>query len=72
MGFLEALLSGVLTRIADRIADEAILIVRKRTKVIEISKEASNLKEELKSAESTAEREAVLDKVHDLINGFDV
>lgn len=57
-------------KLANRIADEVILILRKRTRINEIDKEASNLKDELVKAESTAEREAILDKVHDLINNI--
>ncbi len=35
-----------------------------------IDKKASEMKEELKDAQSTAEREAILDKVHDLVNNL--
>jgi len=64
------LASEIAGRIAEEITEEVILIIRKRTRVNEIGHEASALKEELRSAESAAEREAVLEKVHDLINGF--
>lgn len=72
MGFLQLLASEIAKLIADRIADEVILAVRKKTRVAELDIAAADLKEELKNAESAAEREAVLEKVYDLINGFRV
>ncbi|MCP3684526.1 MAG: hypothetical protein GY861_17815 [bacterium] len=68
MGFLEGVLTKVLTSFANRIADEVILVIRKRTRMMELDKAAITIKDELSSAESAAEREAILDKVHDLIN----
>jgi len=70
MGFLEGLLAKFVTQVATRVAEEAILIVKKQTRMVQLDKEANQIKEELASAESAAEREAVLDKVHDLINGI--
>lgn len=71
MGFWQMLASEIASQIADKIVDEVIIVIRKRTRMSEIEGAASDLKEELKNAESAAEREAVLDKVYDLINGFD-
>jgi len=58
-------------KLANRVADEVILFLRKRLQYQEIDKEAQTIKAELASAESSAEREAVLDKIHDLINRID-
>ena len=71
MSFLTGLATKFLTALANRIADEVILIIRKRMKVKEIDDKATQMKEDLKSAESTSEREAILDQIHDLINDFD-
>jgi hypothetical protein len=68
---LTGLLTAFTNRIADKIADQAILIIRKKLKMGEIDKGAEALKQEVKSAISSAEKEAVLDKVHDLINSLD-
>ena len=57
-------------RLADRLADAVTLIIRKRLKYEEIDGEAKTLKEELRNAQSNAEKEAVLEKVHDLINSL--
>lgn len=64
------LASEIASKVADKIVDEVIIVIRKRTRIGEIDKAASDLKEELAGAQSAAEREAVLDKVYDLINGF--
>lgn len=71
MGFLNGLVSTFIEKLVNRITDEVILLIRKRMKMDQIDKEANELKAELAGAESAAEREAVLDKVHNLVNGFD-
>lgn len=71
MSILTGLLTSFVNRVAEKVADQIILIIRKRLKMSEIDKEAGSLKQELKSAKSNAEKEAVLDKVHDLINSLD-
>lgn len=70
MSFFKLLATAVAEEIAEQITDEVILQIRKKTKMIQLGGEAVDLKKELHQAESTAEREAVLDKVHDLINSF--
>lgn len=71
MSFLGGLATAFTKRIADRIADQVILMIRKRLKYGEIDKEAKDIKSELKLAQSASEREAILDKVHDLVNSID-
>ena len=70
MGFWKLLAAEIAHQIAEEITNEVVLIIRKRTRMGEIGQAASELKEELYQAQSAAEREAVLEKVHDLINGF--
>ena len=69
MGFWQLLASTIAKEIADSLTDEIVKIMRKGSRINEIGQEAGNLKEELANAKSTAEKEAVLDKVYDLING---
>lgn len=68
--FFTALATKIAEEIGDRLASELIEILRKRARVYELDQQASSIKEELKHAQSDAEREAVLDKIHSLINGF--
>lgn len=70
MGFWQLLASTIAEKVADKLTDEIVKIMRKGSRINEIGHEATSLKEELANAESAAEREAVLDKIHDLINGF--
>lgn len=70
MGFLQALATEIAVRISESIAHEVIILLRKRTRMIELDEEADEIKKELALAESTAEREAILDKLHGLINGL--
>lgn len=65
------LVSAIAERVAERVTEEVILEVRKRSGIVEISKEAEDIKRELAQAESASEREAVLGKIHNLINGLD-
>lgn len=71
MGWLQRIVGMFVERLANRVADEVILFLRKRLRYGQIDKEAQEIKEELANAESNAEREAVLDKIHDLVNRID-
>jgi urease gamma subunit len=68
----QALISSFLNRIADRIVDHVIVQLRKQAKIMRLDKEGQAIKEELDKAQTPAEREAVLDKIHDLVNDIDV
>ena len=65
---LQALITSFLNRIADRIVDHVIVQLRKQTKIMRLDKEGQAIKEELDKAQTPAEREAVLAKIHDLVN----
>lgn len=69
MGFFQLLASAIAKEVAERLGDELVSILRKKSKMNELSVEAQDLKKELDQAKSTAEREAILDKTYDLING---
>jgi len=71
MSWFQRIVGMFVERLANRVADEVILFLRKRLSYDKINKEAQEIKEELASAESNAEREAVLDKIHDLVNRID-
>jgi hypothetical protein len=70
VGFFQGIVSMFIEKLANRVADEVILFLRKRMRLAELDKEAKDLKSELDGAASSAEREAVLDKIHDLINNI--
>lgn len=69
MSFFQLLASSIAKEVADRLGDELVQILRKRSRMNDLDVEAVGLKKELAEAQSTAEKEAVLDKVYDLING---
>lgn len=68
--WLQGIVSIFIEKLANRVADEVILFLRKRLRLEELDREASTIKLELRNAESNAEREAVLDKINDLVNNL--
>jgi predicted NBD/HSP70 family sugar kinase len=68
---LHGLLTSFLNRIADRIVDYVIVQLRKQVRMMRIDEEGQAIKDELSNAQTPAEREAVLEKIHDLVNNID-
>ena len=63
---IKGLFSLFLERLADRIADFVIVQLRKQAKLKRIDGKGQAIKRELNEAQTPSEREAVLDKIHNL------